>query len=233
MDYDQIDIFEPQCIVKDEKLDTEETFYDCKIENTSVNHFLELITLENDTNNENQNEDIIDRKSIENIIISENEDVIPESQFVCAQCNCGFNRREDLIRHYSVHDSEAFVCFYCKKKFASRKYLTRHAFIHKRKKTHTCAFCQKSYRTNSELINHYRVHTGEKPFECDQCGKRFRINQHLTVHYRIHTGEKPYICTNCSVSFSRTETLWKHMRNCRSQNGLSGGIAHNETISID
>ncbi len=167
---DEISLFEPQCIVKDDDSDMDENldFYsdenNCGDE-SSAHHFLEIAMSQNNYNPGTDEDDpagVVDLTGHDNGLLDESAELgLPEGKgWVCAQCSCTFARRHDLRQHYEVHKNETtFKCIYCDKEFSKRKYLTRHARRHIKKTKFNCLTCDRFFDSATELESHNCDHS--------------------------------------------------------------------------
>eukprot|EP01117_Protostelium_nocturnum_P008083 TRINITY_DN2880_c0_g1_i4.p1 TRINITY_DN2880_c0_g1~~TRINITY_DN2880_c0_g1_i4.p1 ORF type:complete len:510 (-),score=132.64 TRINITY_DN2880_c0_g1_i4:171-1700(-) len=110
-----------------------------------------------------------------------------KGEWDCDRCNESFLEKEDLVKHYKVHNSA--------------------------EKPYTCKECGRGFRHTGSLKDHLFIHSGLKPYKCDLdgCNKSFSQASNLRRHKRIHTGEKPYVCPHCDKAFNQSSNMKQHI----------------------
>lgn len=75
--------------------------------------------------------------------------------YECEQCHKVYGDKDDLTRHYYIHDNiKPFECRYCGKKFNDKSNMRQHEKIHTGEKHHFCEVCKKGFIHKRDLRNH-------------------------------------------------------------------------------
>ncbi|XP_044743338.1 zinc finger protein 39-like [Chrysoperla carnea] len=116
------------------------------------------------------------------------ENVARERNHLCNICGMGFQKMDDLRRHFLTHTKEKpYACTKCDKKYRRKYSLTTHiSRTHLNERKHICSFCSQAFYNKDMLNNHVRRHTGEKPFKCNLCDKAFIQKISLNLHMKVH-----------------------------------------------
>lgn len=136
---------------------------------------------------------------------------------MCELCYKVFESRENLMRHFKIHDDKErkrFKCEQCDKRFTTNADLNKHSnAIHQRLRLHECDLCGKNFSQRNNLKRHLEeVHrTDGLRFECYVCSKVLATSHSLKRHLLIHNGPK-YTCDICSREFTRVYELNVHKK---------------------
>lgn len=190
-----------------------DTYPDFQLNDVAMNHFLESNDLEMDDPTQSSTK-------------SMNSFMAPEDVFLtCGQCNKSFETKEEMFKHYVVHDmaNDPIKCATCDKEFVRRQYLQMHAMMHARPKRFQCTYCPKSFRAKRDMDDHIRTHTGEKPFACEYCDRKFRVRKQLYAHRKLHV--QAFQCSKCKASFSIEWSLKRHEKLCLQQDAPNALVA--------
>ena len=132
-----------------------------------------------------------------------------EKQFMCSNCNEGFQFMSQLRIHSVVHQCRAkHFCVYpgCYKKFKNKPDLNRHAKCHTSKE-HKCLDCPYQTSDKRNFDSHRSSHSRIERYFCDTCGKGFIYNTQKKRHLSKNAcaGERSKrlkdVNLNCELNF--------------------------------
>jgi len=123
-----------------------------------------------------------------------------ERAHICSICGRGFDRKDALLRHSKIHESESKnKCKTCKQEFPTKMDLVIHKSTHIKKpkiKNETllqdlfmCNVCNKGFDKKEKLKGHIkRMHEAEKQTnKCNVCNLHFNNKIELIIHKNKHT----------------------------------------------
>ncbi|XP_059225140.1 zinc finger protein 675-like isoform X2 [Stomoxys calcitrans] len=150
-------------------------------------------------------------------------------KFLCDLCCRGYQRREDLSKHFrkkhrnpgtptkrkkkpnKTKEESCFLCASCGQSYNSKKALDGHLLSHTVERPFRCDLCEKTFKRMKDLNTHRVIHSDEKPFQCSNCGKSFKRADKLKIHMRVHSELRPYQCEHCEKTFKYPSVLRTHM----------------------
>lgn len=152
-------------------------------------------------------------------------------KFPCNLCDRGYQRREDLRKHFrkkhktpqsqlqpkqkekpaKPRDEQSFLCASCGQSYSSKKALDGHLLSHTGERPYPCDICDKAFKRIKDMKAHRVIHSDDKPFQCTQCAKSFKRADKLKIHMRVHSELRPYKCRECEKSFKYPSVLRTHM----------------------
>ena len=119
--------------------------------------------------------------------------------------------KNHMLNRHSKKTS--FVCEECGEGFKIKNELNKHFQIHDKGKIFSCSLCPKTYTKRSSYEVHLRRHEIIKNRTCEECGEVCRDMKKIAWHMRkVHgqTGET-YICDSCGLNFVNKSSLLDHM----------------------
>jgi len=122
-----------------------------------------------------------------------------EKTHICSMCGRGFDRKDALLRHSRIHESESKnKCKTCKQEFATKMDLALHKSTHLKKpkvkdepflseSSYVCNICNKWFDKKEKLKGHMkRIHETEQKNMCSVCGLSFDNKIELIIHKSKH-----------------------------------------------
>ncbi|KAK7799143.1 hypothetical protein U0070_011528 [Myodes glareolus] len=138
-----------------------------------------------------------------------------EPAFRCAECDQGFQRRSNLMKHLLAHAQEQNPTPDPEGKTKGKDHQSLKDLgspsSRQESKPYVCSDCGKAFRRSKHLMSHKPFHTGERPFSCQACGPCFTQSSQLISHQQVHTSEKPHACPQCNKRFVRRASLACHL----------------------
>lgn len=132
------------------------------------------------------------------------------SSLRCPECNVEVADKIALQRHMKRH--RRHQCTQCDEGFLRFQDLVKHRRT-QHPKPYLCSDCGKAYTRESALRDHQRrVHAGELCI-CPHsgCGQTFTSASNLRVHQRVvHLGRRPFACAECDLTFGHRNVLKRH-----------------------
>jgi hypothetical protein len=113
----------------------------------------------------------------------------------------------------------------CDKTFKTEaKKIAHEKKVHLGPGKYRCEHCSHTSYYSNEHRGHMRSHNANKvnkKFICSLCGAMVRSSFLLECHMKsIHTEERP-VCLKCNTSFKNNLELRNHLKNCKTQGGLT------------
>ncbi|KAJ8704901.1 hypothetical protein PYW08_012221 [Mythimna loreyi] len=131
-------------------------------------------------------------------------------KFQCDECNFGYAKRLDYLRHKSLnHVQHQYPtnCIYCKREILSESHLEEHWKKHS--PMLRCSFCGDLSRTKGELTKHLnRSHT--RTFTCSSCVLDFRTLREFSKHYIM--AHERVTCDYCNKNVCSKRKLETHIK---------------------
>ncbi|XP_075169096.1 uncharacterized protein LOC142241242 [Haematobia irritans] len=154
-----------------------------------------------------------------------------DKKFPCTLCGRGYQRREDLRKHFrkkhknpnppskskikekpsKSKDEHCFLCPSCGQSYTTKKALDGHLLSHDNNRPYACDICDKAFKRMKDLNAHRVIHSDAKPFQCSNCEKSFKRADKLKIHMRVHSEIRPYQCEHCEKTFKYPSVLRTHM----------------------
>ncbi|XP_013421631.1 zinc finger protein 239-like [Lingula anatina] len=183
------------------------------------------------TNNQDQNSEVLIKHEIIDISFGEDNDHSKEREslknhegngrktlylkpkvYHCSYCERTFNRANTHALHERSHTGETnYKCEYCELSFTRATDLKEHGRVHELK----CSYCGKSCwgpkaLKRHELDSHIsKLQQRPKIYKCSYCDKIVTKQSALTVHEMIHTDDR-LKCKHCEKSFTKRDDLLEH-----------------------
>lgn len=153
---------------------------------------------------------------------------------ICNLCNCSFQSKKSLNRHYMFHANlkvdgaevekiydkkidGKYICTICNIIIESRDrlYVIAHYITDHNAKLE-CKACAKLFEKQRHLYKHITKRHApgatdqSVSLNCRYCGKHFRTRYHLREHEPTHTNERAHLCKICGLGFNTSSTLKSH-----------------------
>lgn len=136
-------------------------------------------------------------------------------KFACSKCEVGFQRREQLEQHVSLHHTEKSTkCNKCSEKFRDKLLLRNHVMmIHDKlfraldkeeiEQDLTCCACSDPFLNERDLLIHVETHRPNfSEVKCIHCPVPVRTFDIFMKHVRYHMKAKTHQCNQCQKIFS-------------------------------
>lgn len=125
-----------------------------------------------------------------------------KKDYVCEICNKGFDEKEALFEHQTIHEAERInKCRLCDITFNSKEELQAHRKTHGKVRFKTeaeintgkysCDHCDKTFDRLNKLENHRKIHNKAANTTCKICGESFENKLMMIIHKNKHTDQKP------------------------------------------
>ena len=136
-----------------------------------------------------------------------------EEHFECDKCGKQFSRQDNMLRHKSVHESDAnnqFKCKICKTTFIRKDNYERHVksiYEQSGSVQNKCIECDEEFCTSKLL----RAHNNLKHinFTCDECNKSFTSKRNFQDHINKRICA---LCSECGKSFCNLNAMRSHKK---------------------
>ena len=149
----------------------------------------------------------------------------PTKDFKCHICDRVFTRKDNLKRHFKIHEDTFIKCSICPRLFNNQHDMEEHKLKHS---SVLCSACGASFKKNCHLLEHqFTVHKVEGKthhnFVCQisGCGKKFVRQAFLQSHMNVHINVKPYRCARCQNPFASQYACMRHERTCSTKSQIT------------
>ena len=149
----------------------------------------------------------------------------PTKDFKCHICDRVFTRKDNLKRHFKIHEDTFIKCSICPRLFNNQHDMEEHKLKHS---SVLCSACGASFKKNCHLLEHqFTVHKVEGKthhnFVCQisGCGKKFVRQAFLQSHMNVHINVKPYRCAMCQNPFASQYACMRHERTCSTKSQIT------------